>query len=471
MEPVTFGPKPVEDETPVSPQHLGDLLHLLEPRARGARAPGVQELTLEQIGPHRLQVAAQELLERGLLFLGEVLRTFEQAPAGPCQHGALSLGLEVFDLRGADLVDGLAHVTHDAESVQDMHRLSRLLDPKVGFPHVAVDEPKPDQGLLRALLPDPEQSIGVRVDLMGECDVFVLPFTPSDLVDADRGHPVEVAVLQAPGGRHLDRTNHTVPAVAVNLGHLFPTQPFGPTGQKPGAGGRQVALALRPRYPLDPHALGAVHLAQRVEEEDGDSPQVDELKPPHRQGVVSRLSLATARAQRSIPRPRPDLHAQHHVASLLEQLHTSVHEARLALDPIENSLDLHPALLSLIGVPHKHPYQDRERDASFNPSLCQVATRHRRCSPGPRRPADYPQILRTNRKPMAMKDKRSTSYERQPRDCQRAPGSSHNSPFEGSRGFGLESHIGTHRLPIDTPSYSEILPLHSPTLDGKCRSR
>jgi hypothetical protein len=209
-----------------------------------------------------------------------------------------------------------------------------------------------------------------------------------------------------------------------------------------------VALALRPRYPLDLHALEAVHPAQRVEEEDSDSPQVDELKPPHRKGVVS---LATVRAHRSTPRPRPDLHAQHHVASFLEQLHTSVHEARLALDPIENSLDLHPALLSLIGVPHKHPYQDRE-DASFHPSLRRVAIRHRRCSPGPRRPAGYPQILRTNRKPMAMRDKRSTSYERQPRDCQRAPGSSHNSPFEGSRGFGLESHIGTHRLPIDTPS-------------------
>lgn len=160
MEPVMFGPKPVEDEPPVNPQHLGDLLHRLEPQARGARAPSVQELVssggryvlpeelevlLEQVDWRRFQVAVQEFLERDLLFLGEILRVLEQASAGPCQLRALSIGLEVFDLRGANLVDGLAYVTHDVKSIQDMRRLSRLLgnDPKVGFPHVVADEPKP----------------------------------------------------------------------------------------------------------------------------------------------------------------------------------------------------------------------------------------------------------------------------------------------------------------------------------------
>jgi len=479
MEPVTFGPKPVEDEPPVSPQHLGSFLLRLEPRACGARAPSVQKLAgpggkhvlpeelevlFEQVNPYRLQVAAQEFLECDILFLGEVLWTLEQAPAGLCQHEALSFILKIFDIRGTDLVC----VTRDVESLQDVHRLSPLLsnDPKVGFPYVAADEPKsaatglpklveePPHGLLRALLPDPEQSLGVIVDLIDERDVLVLPFAPSDFVHADRGYSVEIVVFQAPGDRHLNRTNHIVPDGTVNLGHHFPTQPFGLTDQKPSVGGRQVALALRPQYPLDFHlALGAVHRAQRVEKKEGDSPQVDELKPPHRQGVVSRLSLATARAQRSIPRPRPDLYAQHHVASLLDQLHTSVHEARLALDPIENGIDLHPALFSLMGVPHKHPYQDRERVASFHPSLRRVAaTRHRRYPPRPRRSAGYPQIMRTNRKAMTIKDKRSTSYEQQPRDCQRTPGSSDNFPVEGSRGFGFESHTGIHRLPIDISS-------------------
>ena len=78
-------PKIVEHQLAVVAQGAGDLLHRLDPRAHHLATPFVEELAgpgrrlvvpellevfLEQIGPHALQVVAQDVAQLDALVIG-----------------------------------------------------------------------------------------------------------------------------------------------------------------------------------------------------------------------------------------------------------------------------------------------------------------------------------------------------------------------------------------------------------------
>ena len=124
--------------------------------------------------------------------------------------------------------------------------------------------------------------------------------------------------------------------------HRLPRQPPRPPGQEPRVGVGQLVFAARPRHSLHFHcAARARHSAHRVHQEHRDPPQRHELKPPGRQGVVAGRRFPATRALRPGVRSRSHLHFQSH-ARALYQPHRSVNERPVPLNPIQDSLDLHP---------------------------------------------------------------------------------------------------------------------------------
>ena len=384
------------------PEHLGHLLHRVDPRTHRPIAPGIQELPcpqggnvlpeplevlFEQVGPYRLEVAAQQLLELDLLFLREVLRPLQKTPAGSRQHRGLPLGLEHFDLLGPYLVDSLAHVAHDMEPIQNVDRLAGLPgdDAKVGLPHVAADESKPRASLLtepleknqkrlcRTLFPHPEQTPDSRVDLIDQGDV-ALPSAPSDLVDADGADPPQISVLQPPGYRHLHRPHHAVPARMEDLRHFLPAQPPGPPCQKPHVGGGQGTLALGPRDALHLHSANrTIDPPKGIKEENQYPPKGNKLESTLRQTVIARSSATAPRTHRLSIVSGPNLDVQDQPVPFLVKTNRPVHKTRLLLDPIQDNLELHPVLLSaVVEVAKQLLYHERKRDASFCQTLIPI---------------------------------------------------------------------------------------------------
>ena len=126
---------------------------------------------------------------------------------------------------------------------------------------------------------------------------------------------------------------------------LLPTEAFGPPREKPHVGGGQLVLAVGPGHPLDGDPTArAIDAPHRVEEEDAQAPQRDELEAAQRQPVVHRARLAAARAPRPIAAMRRDLDRQREARDLFLKLHCAIDKAPMLLKPIQDSLDLHPAV-------------------------------------------------------------------------------------------------------------------------------
>ena len=66
------------------------------------------------------------------------------------------------------------------------------------------------QGLQRALSPDPQPPLGARVNLVDEGEVLV-PTAPGQLVDPERLDAVERPVLEAPLDRHFHGAEDVLP--------------------------------------------------------------------------------------------------------------------------------------------------------------------------------------------------------------------------------------------------------------------
>ena len=157
---------------------------------------------------------------------------------------------------------------------------------------------------------------------------------------------------EAPVDGHAHGPIDGVPGRGERRGDLLPRQALGPPGEEPGVGIGQSVLAGGPRESLDPHAAArAGHAAHGVEEDHGDVPQGHEVEAPDRLRVVARGPAPALRAPRAGPGagPYPDLDAQPRV---LHQPHRLVDERRVLLDPIQDTLELHPVLLPRrLGVP------------------------------------------------------------------------------------------------------------------------
>lgn len=370
---IAFGLEPVEQEWPVSPQHLRHFFHRFEPGAHGSGAPLVEEDTgpakmdivpealevlLEQVGPDGFKVAVQQVAQFVHLFIGEIFRPFEQAPTAFGQHRLFSFGLEFPGFLGPDLVDGFAHVAHNMEAVEDVDRVDGLLGnhTQIRFPHIAANKlqlftsfrPEPVKkapeypgGPVGA---DPEQALFPGVQLINQgYELVFSALAPAYFIGTDCGNTVQITVGKSPFNGHFHRANHGVPTGHEGYRHFLPAHPLGPSGQKPGVGGGQPVLASGPRhfFHLDPAAVRAINPARTVEEKDRNPPQGDILEAPLGHGIVAGAFPAAARADRPAAAfgSQGDLQSQTAVPA---QFASVVYKTWLFFDPVQDSLDLHP---------------------------------------------------------------------------------------------------------------------------------
>jgi len=100
------------------------------------------EVLLEQIGPHGLEVVAQEVAEPEALGAGEVGLALEHAPAGLLKEWLVAVLGEPACLGGAHVVEGVIHLGDDVKAIENVQRVGAAFvdDPQVGLPHVRADE-------------------------------------------------------------------------------------------------------------------------------------------------------------------------------------------------------------------------------------------------------------------------------------------------------------------------------------------
>ena len=112
-----FGPKPVQQQGSVPPQHLGHFLHRFNLRSHGLRAPRVQKLPgpvgrgvrpeqltlfLKKVTPDRLQIVPQKICQFGVLFIGQVLQSLELQPAHFRRHRLVAFLHQFFPFPGPE---------------------------------------------------------------------------------------------------------------------------------------------------------------------------------------------------------------------------------------------------------------------------------------------------------------------------------------------------------------------------------
>ena len=185
------------------------------------------------------------------------------------------------------------------------------------------------------------------VDLVDEGQV-ALPAAAGEFVDADGLDVGEVAVGESPVDGGPDGAIDGVPGGGEGVGDLLPGEVLGPTGEEPGAGVGEAVVAGGPGDGLDLDAAArAVDAAHGVAEDDGDLPERHEVEAAWRQNVVAGRGAPALRAPGPGPDAGPDadLEGQARGVWVLEQPNGVIDERRVLLDPIQDSLELHPVPL------------------------------------------------------------------------------------------------------------------------------
>jgi len=119
-------------------------------------------------------------------------------------------------------------------------------------------------------------------------------------------------------------------------------------------------LALCPRhgfyfYPTPP----AVDSAESINEKYLNSPDRHELEPPRLQGVITGPPVAAAGTNGTAANPGDYLNKKHEFSGQFQPFHISVDKGLELLYPIQNSLQLHPDLLSRFWqLLRSYPIQD-----------------------------------------------------------------------------------------------------------------
>jgi len=104
-------------------------------------------------------------------------------------------------------------------------------------------------------------------------------------------------------------------------------------------------LAVCPGHVLDRDAARrARDASHHVQKEHAQAPQRHELESARRQAIIDAAALATARALWPVAAMWRDRDRDRQAADLLFELHHAVDKSALLLNPIEDSLDLHPAV-------------------------------------------------------------------------------------------------------------------------------
>ena len=120
------------------------------------------------------------------------------------------------------------------------------------------------------------------------------------------------------------------------------TQPFAPSGQKPGIGERELTFSRRPGHLFDLDATGgALHPPGSVEEEDRNAPQGNKGKTPAAQGVVARTPLAALGTERLATGFGPQRDHQYR-RSGVAPFAGVVEKTRLFFETVQDSFYAHP---------------------------------------------------------------------------------------------------------------------------------
>src|SRR5208283_1250876 len=104
--------------------------------------PELLEVLLEQIGPHGLQVVAQQIAQAEPLMLGQVGLALEHAPTGLLQHRLVAVAGQPTSLGGTHLVQRGIHLGDNMEAIEDVDGLAAPLADhlQIRLPHVRADK-------------------------------------------------------------------------------------------------------------------------------------------------------------------------------------------------------------------------------------------------------------------------------------------------------------------------------------------
>ena len=91
-------------------------------------------------------------------------------------------------------------------------------------------------------------------------------------------------------------------------------------------------------------ARRAIDPSHHVEEEHAQPPERHELEAARRQAIVHAAAAATSRTPWTIATMGRDRDGQGESADLLLEVHRAIDESALLLNPVQDSLDLHPAV-------------------------------------------------------------------------------------------------------------------------------
>src|SRR3990172_12107845 len=229
----------VEQQLAMGTHGAGKLLHRLNSRAHGLRAPLIEELAgpdgrvvipealerfLQQVRPDTREVVAHQVTQFKALPVGQVLRAFEQAPARMLEQRLVALLRHAARLGGSHIIEREVHLGDDVEAVPDIERGGAVLldELQVGLPHIRADEldllteffadesKNLREALLGALLADPQQPLATGFDLIDERQILMAAAI-LELVHADSTDLIEATVLQAPLHDILDGVEDLLP--------------------------------------------------------------------------------------------------------------------------------------------------------------------------------------------------------------------------------------------------------------------
>jgi len=389
-----FSTKPVEQKFTMRPKHSRNLHHRLDPGLHRTITPPVQKFTcpvgrnvvpeklkifLEQVTSNRFEVVSQQISQFNFLIRRKILRPFQQAPSGMRKNRHQTIGFHLSRFLRPDFINGFVHMHRNMETIQNVNRLGGFLGDnlQIRLPHVATYKLQPggsffakypekaQKGPYRSILPNPKEPFAFPVNLIDDRKILVSPF-PKNFIHADRVDIGHIAVSKPPLHRPFHGAKDLFPGRLKNPSHVLPRKPFCPSGEKLHIGRRQRMFAFRPGHPFHfnsaPEAVDSTH---GINEKYRDAPKGDEFELPRFHGVIPGPPAPTTGANWTAPRPGSNLDEQHGFSGNLRTFDGFVNKGLELLHPIQNSLQLHPDLLSCVwnSACHSNPIQDWRQDA------------------------------------------------------------------------------------------------------------
>src|SRR5258708_7947175 len=331
-----LGTEIVQQNIAVLSQTGGDLLERDQAGASDRLAPGVQKLS----GPGRRDITPKVLegrdqpvssdrsqtrmfqLPHAPVFAGSpVLSVFEQSPAEFFQ-ARLESGLSqrsrfVF----AHLIDGFIELLANVEAIQNVQRVEPSLDRgQIRRPHVRTDIADAgahpisqgvealEQGLLRAVIADPQQPDQVLIDLINQSPEHSA-HAHADFVDPDSLDVLQDSIFEPVLDHPLDRGVNVGPGHPEAQGNFLPGKLAAPTSQEQSEAIAHTMLARSPRNLLHDHAAGgAIDSAHRVNQCHRKFPQGWHDPSARLQMIIRGARSAAAAALSFGTQPRHDQH-------------------------------------------------------------------------------------------------------------------------------------------------------------------